>query len=82
MTSIFAAKAPLIILISLLAATPLAAQTILEKAARDEIAAVADTDPNMAAAQGAIDARGFSQSRRGAKAGHTGLLSQSCRSRR
>ena len=50
MTSIFAAKAPLIILISLLAATPLAAQTILEKAARDEIAAVANTDPNMAAA--------------------------------
>ena len=33
-------------------------------------------------AQGAIDARGFSQSRRGAKAGHAGLLSQSCRSRR
>ena|SRR3974390_183557 len=50
MTSIFAAKAPFIVLISFLAATPLAAQTILEKAARDEIAAVANTDPNMAAA--------------------------------
>ena len=50
MTSKFAGKAPFIVLFSLLAATPLTAQTILEKAARDEIAAVADTDPNMAAA--------------------------------
>jgi len=36
MTSIFAGKTPLIVLISLLTATPLAAQTVLEKAARDE----------------------------------------------
>jgi len=50
MTSIFAGKTPLIVLISLLTATPLAAQTVLEKAARDETASVADTDPAMAAA--------------------------------
>lgn len=46
----FAGKTPLIIVIGLLAATPLAAQTVLEKAARDETATVADIDPNMAAA--------------------------------
>ena len=50
MTSIFAGKTPFIVLVSLLAATPLAAQTVLEKAARDETASVADTDPAMAAA--------------------------------
>ena len=50
MTSIFAGKTPFIVLVSLLAATPLAAQTVLEKAARDETANVADTDPAMAAA--------------------------------
>jgi|SRR6516162_9090036 len=48
MTSIFAGKTPFIVLVSLLAATPLAAQTVLEKAARDETASVADTDPAMA----------------------------------
>ena len=48
MTSIFAGKTPFIVLVSLLAATPLAAQTVLEKAARDETASVADTDPVMA----------------------------------
>lgn len=46
----FAGKTSVIALIGLLAATPLAAQTVLEKAARDEIATVANTDPNMAAA--------------------------------
>ena len=50
MTSMFAGKTPFIVLIGLLAATPLAAQTILEKAARDEIATAADNDPSMAAA--------------------------------
>jgi uncharacterized protein YegJ (DUF2314 family) len=46
----FAGKTPFILLIGLLAATPLAAQTVLEKAARDEVAAAPNTDPNMAAA--------------------------------
>jgi uncharacterized protein YegJ (DUF2314 family) len=50
MTSIFAGKTPFFVLVSLLAAAPLAAQTVLEKAARDETATVADTDPAMAAA--------------------------------
>lgn len=50
MTSMFAGKMPFVVLIGLLAATPLTAQTVLEKAARDEAATVADTDPNMAAA--------------------------------
>jgi uncharacterized protein YegJ (DUF2314 family) len=50
MTSIFAGKTPFIVLVSLLAATPLAAQTVLEKAARDETASVADTDPRHGAA--------------------------------
>ena len=43
-------KTPFIALIGLFAASPLAAQTILERAARDEIATVADSDPAMAAA--------------------------------
>ena len=43
-------KTPFIALIGLLAASPLGAQTILERAARDEIATVADSDPAMAAA--------------------------------
>jgi uncharacterized protein YegJ (DUF2314 family) len=46
----FAGKMPFVVLIGLLAATPLTAQTVLEKAARDETATVANTDPNMAAA--------------------------------
>jgi uncharacterized protein YegJ (DUF2314 family) len=46
----FAGKTPFIALIGLLTASPLAAQTVLEKAARDEIATVAASDPAMAAA--------------------------------
>jgi uncharacterized protein YegJ (DUF2314 family) len=46
----FLRKKPMIVITGVLVATPLAAQTVLEKAARDEIATVANTDPNMAAA--------------------------------
>jgi uncharacterized protein YegJ (DUF2314 family) len=46
----FAGKTPFIALIGLLTASPLAAQTVLEKAARDEIATVSASDPAMAAA--------------------------------
>lgn len=43
-------KTLFLLLFGLLVAAPVAAQTVLEKATRDEIATVADTDPNMAAA--------------------------------